>query len=482
MRTRQRPRPTFGSACVARERPPTYGRGPSDAVGAAVAGILAGDERRPAVDGELAELAATLRAVDRLSARAVALAGGLDGRRAAAEEGMSVDAALRLHTGAVRSDVSMVLTAAEVLAGMPAVAGLFAAGVLSWGHVRALVAGARRLDVAARAELDAHLGTHAERLAAMDPDRRSWALEDALADHRPERDVERRAQREAESEFVAIQGRLDGSGSLYGEFASESFATIAERLAAEADTPRATPPPGDQDGPAEPVPTRSNQLAAALVRICGRRADEAGGSMPVRFSVVVDLDHLTDRAAGQIATAVRGRPPRVVRRALERLGCDAALDVVVRDGTDLLAAQRYAPEVTAATRRAVTARDGGCRFPGCTAPASWCDVHHVQQRAARGDHAVSNLVLLCRSHHTAVHRRGWAQILAPDGRYTVRRRGRTWTTLPRRDQQLPPPERAGPAPRDPTGARDRPAGYDPGTRSRTGNSPDPHHQGEALPF
>ena len=101
----------------------------------------------------------------------------------------------------------------------------------------------------------------------------------------------------------------------------------------------------------------------------------------MRLSVIVDADRVTDRAAGHITAGVRGRPPRIVRRALDRIACDAALEVVIRDGVDLLAARRYAPEVTLATRRAVAARDGGCRFPGCTAPVSWCDVHHVRPRA-----------------------------------------------------------------------------------------------------
>ncbi len=166
----------------------------------------------------------------------------------------------------------------------------------------------------------------------------------------------------------------------------------------------------------------------------------------MRLSVIVDADRVTDRAAGHITAGVRGRPPRIVRRALDRIACDAALDVVIRDGADLLAARRYAPEVTVATRRAVAARDGGCRFPGCTAPVSWCDVHHVRPRATEthpdavdGDHHPANLVSLCRRHHTIVHRRGWHQTLDPDGTYRLRRRGRAWTTLPRTDRQLPPP-------------------------------------------
>ncbi len=193
-------RPT--SLVIAREHRPNYRPEHHDAVAGtvdeAVAAINADQDGPPVPvpEGELAELVATLRAADRLTARAVRLAGELDARRVAAEEGMTCDGALRLHTGLVGRDVAMVLTAADVLASMPAVAGLFARGVLSWGHVRQLTTGVRRLDAATRTALDGHLGEHAGRLEALDPERRAWAIEDAVDDHRPERTLERRADRQ----------------------------------------------------------------------------------------------------------------------------------------------------------------------------------------------------------------------------------------------------------------------------------------------
>jgi hypothetical protein len=42
-------------------------------------------------------------------------------------------------------------------------------------------------------------------------------------------------------------------------------------------------------------------------------------------------------------------------------------------------------------------------FAGCTAPASWCDVHHVQHWAHGGPTSCENGALLCERHHTAVH-------------------------------------------------------------------------------
>jgi hypothetical protein len=62
---------------------------------------------------------------------------------------------------------------------------------------------------------------------------------------------------------------------------------------------------------------------------------------------------------------------------------------------------------TAAIRRAIEARDGHCIFVGCTAPASWCDVHHVQHWVYGGPTSCDNGALLCERHHTAVHEGGF---------------------------------------------------------------------------
>ena len=57
-------------------------------------------------------------------------------------------------------------------------------------------------------------------------------------------------------------------------------------------------------------------------------------------------------------------------------------------------------------RKALDARDGGCRFPGCGSRLR-THAHHITHWARGGETALHNLVLLCPFHHRAVHEGGW---------------------------------------------------------------------------
>jgi hypothetical protein len=93
----------------------------------------------------------------------------------------------------------------------------------------------------------------------------------------------------------------------------------------------------------------------------------------------------------------------------QRLACDSevwrlVLDPATREPLEMGRAHRVVPD---SLRKALHARDGGCRFPGCDAPPAWTDAHHLRSWARGGRTDLDNLILLCRHHHGLVHEGGW---------------------------------------------------------------------------
>ena len=64
-------------------------------------------------------------------------------------------------------------------------------------------------------------------------------------------------------------------------------------------------------------------------------------------------------------------------------------------------------------------RDHGCRFPGCG--VSFGQGHHIRHWAHGGPTTLSNLAMLCRRHHRAVHEEGYQVERQPDGELRFRR-------------------------------------------------------------
>jgi 5-methylcytosine-specific restriction endonuclease McrA len=89
-----------------------------------------------------------------------------------------------------------------------------------------------------------------------------------------------------------------------------------------------------------------------------------------------------------------------------RVACDAAVVQMRHDANgDVLDAGRRTRTVPPSIRRALSARDRTCRFPGCASRR--CDAHHIDHWADGGASSLDNLVLLCRRHHRAVHEGGF---------------------------------------------------------------------------
>jgi hypothetical protein len=122
----------------------------------------------------------------------------------------------------------------------------------------------------------------------------------------------------------------------------------------------------------------------------------------------------------------------VPAETLRRLSCDASrVDVThaADDGSvlDVGRSRRTAPP---AIRRALENRDGGgCRFPGCG--RGFCASHHIEHWIDGGATKRDNLVLLCRTHHRAVHEGGWGVAFEEEaGRLRLRFRRPDGSLLP----------------------------------------------------
>ena len=203
--------------------------------------------------------------------------------------------------------------------------------------------------------------------------------------------------------MVVVRGRLSPE---IGAVVQGALEAASERLRQDsADTDPAT---------AETTPGQRRADALGLVAESALAADLDRGTAGDRYQVVVHVDEGVLEADDALGQSVLEDGPYVPAETSRRVACDAAA-VVMRhalDGT-VLDVGRKRRTVPPALRRALTARDHRCRFPGCS--AKHCDAHHVRHWARGGSTRLDNLVLLCRRHHRAVHEEGFGVALHDDG-------------------------------------------------------------------
>ena len=145
-------------------------------------------------------------------------------------------------------------------------------------------------------------------------------------------------------------------------------------------------------------------IARESVRTCtGRR----GSADRHHVTVVVDAETLTGGDAGQAAECHVPHGPRLPLDTVRRLCCDGGVSgLLERDGRAISVGRR-SRAIPPAMRRALLRRDGGCRFPGCTAHR-FVDGHHVQHWANGGETSLDNLVTVCGHHHRLLHEGGFS--------------------------------------------------------------------------
>jgi 5-methylcytosine-specific restriction endonuclease McrA len=322
-----------------------------------------------------------------------------------------------LAPGAAREHVRV----ARALGTLPQLAQALARGELSYSKVRELTRVAtpgteERLLAVGRA------GTaeHVERIV------RGWRRVDRQAEARET------ARRHA-SRALHVHQDEDGMVVLRGRFEPEVGALLLQALAAARATlyprGRADAPAADPSG--DP-PTMAQQQADALALLAETALHHGidPGAPGERYQVVVHVDAPTLAEPEQPGQSALEDGTHVPAGTSQRLSCDASRTLMRHDEAgrvvEVGARTRTIPP---ALRRALQYRDRGCRFPGCG--VRFAEGHHIRHWAQGGPTTLSNLALLCRRHHRAVHEEGYQVARGPDGALRFRRPdGRPFPEVP----------------------------------------------------
>ena len=356
--------------------------------------------RLETVESEVARLAAHLHAGEHRFLTLVAEFDRLDGWKLAGHRTCAhwLSFLTGIDLGACRERVR----AARALEALPLTSESMQRGELSFSQVRALT---RVATAANEADLlDLARGATTAQLERMV---RAWKLGSREAE------VDREQVRH-ESRELSVFPDEEGMVVVRGRLTPEVGALLM----------RAVEAAGDQlfreKGPVEGVSAETSREALAQRRadalgLVAERALAAGftGKVPLsgtgaeRYQVLlhVDAETLSEEGSG-LGRSNLEDGTRVSAETSRRLSCDASV-VEIRRGTggEVLDVGRRTRTVSPALRRALEARDGGCRFPGCG--SRFTDAHHVRHWADGGETKIENLLLLCAHHHRLMHEAGW---------------------------------------------------------------------------
>ncbi|WP_189256438.1 HNH endonuclease signature motif containing protein, partial [Lentzea flava] len=285
-------------------------------------------------------------------------------------------------------------TGSEVAARLPIAAAAAAEGAVSIDHVAVVAEAMKTLP----AEREGQMVDYARQFAPAAVRVLGKRLIYALFQNDPE-------PRDPEPEPAGNRLTLRQSKTGHWKLAATLDALTGAKFATLLD-PLAKPRPTTDEGPdPRSLDERQGDALAELVDLT-LRADmlpEHGGE-PVTLTLTMRYQDLAEQTGA--ATLDNGEP--IPADQVRQLACSAGIIPMVMGGrSQPLDVGRRSRLFTVGIRRALVARDHGCAFPGCSRPPKHCDAHHVHHWADGGDTRIDNGVLLCRHHHTLIHRSGW---------------------------------------------------------------------------
>ncbi len=342
----------------------------------------------PDLIDRITELAGHLNAAN---ARWLALIAELDRRKAWAEWGVKSCAhwlnwKCGLDFGAARER----LRVAHAIERLPRIRESMAAGRLSYSKVRAITRIGDEsneeylLNIALRGT--AH---HVEKLV------RSYRRA------QESQELTREEQQQRRQGLYWYQ-QPDGSLALRGTIPAETAALFIKALQMAEDTiPRENVSAGTSlDERPKDRTRRVEALGRMAESFLATGGQELSGGERQQIVLHVDAATLRHDHAGRCELE---HGPAIAAETARRLACDASLIAIIENEQgEPLNVGRKTRTIPPAIRRALNARDRGCRFPGC-AYTRYVDGHHVKHWAKGGETSLGNLVTLCRFHHRQVH-------------------------------------------------------------------------------
>lgn len=348
----------------------------------------------------IANLAARINAAE---GRMMTLLADFD-RRGGWKDGFSSCAEwLAWRTGIKLGPARERVRAARALQNLPQTADAFGKGRLSFAKVRAITRVATPESEEALLEL-------------------AWAASAAKLEQKVRMLKQLSREGELTAENIRHRNRafsifVDGDGMyvVTGRLEPEVGAMLMRALEAAGDALYR----GEKEQFRKPKQRRADAVGLVAERslAAGFRADsedgvpDESGTRADRYQVVVHTEAATLAEGGEAGRSDLDGV-RVAAETSRRVACDAAMVEMVhgKGGPGRNESGRSGPVLSVGhrtrtipphIRRALDERDRGCRFPGCA--ARFTEAHHVKHWADGGETSLSNLLLLCRRHHRAVH-------------------------------------------------------------------------------
>lgn len=351
------------------------------------------------------QLADLQQASSRLTAQIVGRVAVFHTRGDAAAFGMlSTGSFLSYWLHLSHPEARTVLSLARQLPDLPGTAAALAAGNITAGQAAVIAVGAARIGVEHVAAAEPILLQAADTLEPGGLRKLIQHLRYVLDPGGADQDAAKAFDRRGLDASTTLDGMVDVDGLLDPDTGAALLTAL-----------NSGGPPAAED-PRTAAQRRADRLGEILRCWLGTGAGGTAGGLPVQVTLTADLDTLRGTPGAAPAYLDWIGPLDLTTARL--LGCDCQITGVITDtdGTPLNVGWKHRT-ATGPQRTALAVRDRHCHAPGCDRPPAFCDAHHVQPWYAGGRTDLTNLILLCRRHHRAVHAGVWTIHVLEPGRF-----------------------------------------------------------------